>query len=323
MGAARARYPQAPSPWLDLSTGVSPWAYPIPELSVECWSRLPDPADLARLIAAARRRYSAPEGAAVAAVAGTDLAIAILPLLFSTARDIAIVAPTYGAHEAAWRAGGHRVRMVDDLDDLIGDGIGVVVNPNNPDGQIWPRDQIAGAADRLKKSGGLLIIDEAFADVAPGSSFLSPDADLSNVIVLRSFGKFYGLAGVRLGFVITGHSVAAALADSLSAWPVSGPAIEIGCAALSNEDWADENVHRLEAAASRLDDILQAAGFTVIGGTALFRLASRMSGWRVFDLLAQQGILTRPIRSTGEAIRFGVPGRDEDFERLRSALATL
>ncbi|MGQ0456693.1 MAG: threonine-phosphate decarboxylase CobD [Hyphomicrobium sp.] len=322
ISAARAFYRGAPEPWLDLSTGISPWSYPIPKLPVECWTRLPDPADVVRLAADARRRYGAPDTAQIFPVAGTDLSIALLPRLVLGARRVAIVAPTYGAHERAWTAAGHDVSLVADLEGLVDCDIGVVVNPNNPDGRRWSRAQIQKTATRLGRSGALLIVDEAFADVAPGVSMLAPDADLSNAIIFRSFGKFYGLAGVRLGFVISAHPDAASLAKTMSDWPVSGPAIAIGCAALADDAWAAAAVPRLDRAAQRLDAALEQLGMTILGGTGLFRLATHPAGWRVFDRLAQHGVLTRPVRANG-AIRFGVPGSDAELARVTAALATL
>lgn len=319
LAAARARFPKAPEPWLDLSTGISPWPYPIPALSVECWSRLPDSADVERLSAAARTAYRAPLAAHVSPVPGTDIAINLLARLVREPQDVAIVSPTYGTHEIAWRAAGHRVRRVAEPADIGAAGVGIVVNPNNPDGRAWSSQELRETASRLAKGGGVLIVDEAFGDVA-SNSLLAPTANLSNIVVLRSFGKFFGLAGVRLGFVITAHGLGESLKVAANDWAVSGPAITIGRQALADEAWIGDAKTRLVKAAARLDGVLQVAGLGVTGGTPLFRTIAISDPLALFVRLAERGILARPF-SNQPVLRFGIPGRDEDFIRLQAALA--
>lgn len=316
---ARARFPSAPEPWIDLSTGICPWPYPIPELAVECWNRLPDALDLEALLRQARAAYRVPEAAALAAVAGTDLAISVLPQLVLPATQVSIVAPTYSSHEKSWAAAGHRVRRVSDLGEIGADGLGVVVNPNNPDGRRWQPAELYEAAARLRERGGFLVVDEAFCDVTPELSVLDRDCSLANIVVLRSFGKFYGLAGVRLGFVATAHPIGAALRQAMSDWPVSGPAIAIGTAALADVTWTQTTRERLAATAARLDDTLRAARFEIAGGTSLFTLARHPRAHLMFERLADQGILVRPFE--GHVLRFGLPNCDEHFARLAQALA--
>lgn len=319
---ARSRFPEAPEPWIDLSTGICPWSYPIPELSSACWNRLPDPLDLQTLLDAARIRYCVPPSAQIAAVAGSDLAISLIPHLVAPAADVAIVAPTYSSHGRAWTAGGHRSRTVAHPDEFRDHEIGVVVNPNNPDGRQWPPALLQATAARLGKGKGFMVVDEAFGEVTPELSMLARGTDLSHIVVLRSFGKFYGLAGLRLGFVATAHAIGAELIRATSDWPVSGPAIAVGCAALSDEDWGARTRVQLHATAARLDDMLRAGGLQIAGGTDLFRLARHADATRVFLQLARHGILVRPF-SSRETLRFGLPDGDAPFARLQAALKGL
>lgn len=319
---ARKLFPDAPQPWLDLSTGISPWAYPIPHFAPDCWTRLPDASALAELLAQARATYSIPPFARVLAVAGSDLAISILPRCVNTKMPVRIVSPTYSSHEAAWTAAGFAVERVQAL-DAIGTGyIGVVVNPNNPDGRVHQPQALQAVATRLKAGGGFLIVDEAFCDATPEMSVLKPEADLSATLVLRSFGKFFGLAGVRLGFVATAHEIGAALAQTLSDWPVSGPAIAIGTAALSDTAWADRTRGRLAQSSRDLEATLHKAKLSIVGTTPLFCLARHHNANALFLHLAKQGILVRPFART-DHLRFGLPANCAELQRLETALAAL
>ena len=255
----------------------------------------------------------------MAAVAGSDLAIRLLPRLIQPATEVAIVSPTYSSHEKAWTAAGHRVRFVSEPSQIGPYGIGVVVNPNNPDGRRWPAATLAAAAARLTDRGGFLLVDEAFGDVTPELSVLRFAGDFSRIIVLRSFGKFYGLAGLRLGFVATAHPLGQALVATLSDWPVSGPAVAIGRAALADHVWAGETLARLGETAVRLDAALKGAGFEIIGGTSLFRLTRHPDATRIFERLAHHGILVRPFADSS-VLRFGLPAGDKQFTRLAQAL---
>lgn len=318
---ARRRFPNAPEPWIDLSTGISPWPYPVREISSNAWSRLPEPDGIDRLTAAARRAYGAQAARFVVPCPGTDIIIGLLPRVLAERRDVAIVTPTYTMHEKSWLAAGFQMRAVSHLSEIVDGEIGVVVNPNNPDGRVWPTELLAEIANRAARGGGLLIVDEAFADAAPGTSLLNGRALPPNTVVLRSFGKFYGLAGVRLGFLITDHEIGGRVQEIAGAWSVSGPAIEVGSRALDDAAWKQRAIAQLTTASARLRETLVGAGLDVIGGTAHFRLASANDVAALFAHLAGQGILTRPLPHMG-AIRFGVPGDDGVFERLRSALAS-
>jgi cobalamin biosynthetic protein CobC len=157
-------------------------------------------------------------------------------------------------------------------------------------------------------------------DLLGSSHGLVPRLPRKGAVVLRSFGKLYGLAGVRLGFAAVSPDVAALLRAALGPWSVSGPAIEIGRLALADADWRGEVAARLRDAADRLDGLLRGAGFTVAGGTRLFRLAGHHAAAAWFERLARAGILTRPFHAKPEWLRFGLPGAPEEWERLEMAL---
>jgi cobalamin biosynthetic protein CobC len=318
LGEARRRFPAAPEPWIDLSTGINPVPYPLPDLPAAAWQRLPSRADEAALFAAARRAYRVPDGAGIAAAPGTQILIELLPLLAGPPRDVAVVGPTYGEHAHAWRKAGFSVREAAGLAESDGAAIVVVVNPNNPDGRIVSPDALAGLATRLAARGGLLVVDEAFADFAPEASIvpvLPPAA-----IVLRSFGKTYGLAGLRLGFAVGAPDLTARLAARLGPWAVPGPAIHIGRVALSDPGWLAAARAEREQDAARLDALLSPVG-TVTGGTALFRLLETPQAASIFDRLGRHGIHVRRFAARSDRLRFGLPAGEADWDRLASALA--
>lgn len=318
---AMARHGGAPEIWLDLSTGINPRPWPIPaRLPDHAWQRLPSRADQAALIAAARHAYAVPDGAAIAAAAGTQMLIEWLPYIAAPG-PVAIVGPTYSEHAIAWRRTGRDVIPVTSIEEVPDHAVHVVVvNPNNPDGRIVDRVLLARAAARLRKRGGWLVIDEAFADVDPAISAVGLCADLPAVI-LRSFGKFYGLAGVRLGFAIGMPDIVGHVAAALGPWPCSGPALHIGTAALRDRDWADRTRRALVQQAGRLDDVLVNAGFGIVGGTSLFRLARHPQALTRHEMLARRHIWCRRFEHADDLLRFGLPPDEAGLDRLAAALA--
>lgn len=304
---ARAMFPDAPAPFLDLSTGISPHPYPWPELPPAAFTRLPEPEDVAALEAAAAAAYGVADPAMVAAAPGTQALIQMLPRLFPATR-VAVVGPTYAEHARAWAESGAEI--------VAGDAsapVRVLCNPNNPDGRRWSAETL------LARDAGRLIVDEAFADFAPEGTSLAPYLPRPGVVVLRSFGKAYGLAGVRLGFALAAPVEAAAIRAALGPWAISGPAIAIGRAALADTAWRTAMHRRLESEATALDTCLAAAGLRVLGGTPLFRLAASDRA----DLprqLARAGILVRGFPDRPGLIRFGLPGCDAALARLAAAL---
>lgn len=310
LGEAARRFPDAPRPWIDLSTGINPLPYPVAELPGDAWSRLPTHEAEQTLIAAAARRYRCPPDQLVAAP-GTQALIQVLPRLMPRSR-VAIVGPTYAEHELNWRRHGHDVTVVTSLDAADAD-IVVVVNPDNPTGRLSPNHALRDVA------AGLLIVDEAFIDLLPGDTSLAGDLP-GNAVVLRSFGKTYGLAGLRLGFAIAHEPLATRLREDLGPWAVSGPALTIGAAALADDAWLQATATRLADDARRLDALLVSAGFTILGGTTLFRLASHPTAHGKVEDLARAGIHVRAFGHQPTWLRFGLPAGDEEFRRLSAAL---
>jgi cobalamin biosynthetic protein CobC len=303
--------------WLDLSTGINPHAYPLPELAPEYWHRLPDAALDAWLREAAAACYGVADPAHVIPAPGSQAVIAWLPWCFETRVTVAVLGPTYREHAAAWARAGHRVVEVETLAAVPADAQALIaVNPNNPDGRLHDPQQLLAAA-----SGRILIVDEAFADLAPECS-LASRAGHGDLVVLRSAGKFYGLAGMRLGFALTGERFGTPLRQRLGPWAVSGPTAAVGAVALADEAWARGMRIRLMASAGRLDGLLIRAGLQITGGTALFRLTALARAAELFEHLARAAILVRRFADRPQWLRIGLPGDDGAFERLGAALSS-
>ncbi len=325
LAAAATVFGRPRGDWLDLSTGITPRPYPLPPLPAEAWTRLPEPADLARLLDAARGGYAVADAAAVVAAPGTQALIQWLPRLRGPGR-VAVVGPTYGEHGRAWAAVGHTVRDPLTLDTVETEAaagrldVAVVVNPNNPDGRRHDPDRLRALAARLTSGGGWLVVDEAFADVTPELS-LCPHAGATGLLILRSPGKFHGLAGLRLGLCAGDAAVVEALRAALGPWAVSGPALVVGTAALADLAWATAARRWLKAQAAALDGVLTAAGLTVAGGTSLFRLVETPDAAAVFTRLCHAGILSRPFAYAPTWLRLGLPEDTAGLDRLAAALA--
>ena len=311
LGEVMRRFPNAPRPWLDLSTGINPVPYPVGALADEAWARLPSRDDEQALLDAAATRYGVRDQATILAAPGTQALIQLLPRLVPKSR-VAVLGPTYEEHEVCWARQGHDVSVVDDLAQAAGADVLVVVNPDNPTGRLL-------SAKALGHPSRLLVVDEAFID------FLSPAASLAGnlpprAIVLRSFGKTYGLAGLRLGFAIGEPDLIARLATELGPWSVSGPALAIGRKALADDDWLATTKARLERDGQRLDGLLAAAGCAPVGATPLFRLVRHDDVRGMIEVLGRHGIHVRAFSRQPQWLRFGLPGSDEAFLRLASAL---
>ena len=263
--AVRRRFPQAPEPWIDLSTGINPYAYPFALPSAEAWQRLPQASADAGVRLAAAQRYGAADPESIVAAPGSQALIQIVPRLIETV-DVAVIGPTYAEHAAAWARCGHRVRTVSSLADIGDARAVVVVNPDNPTGRVIAADDLANLAVSLAQRGGLLVVDEAFADFAAAGVSIVPRLPPATV-VLRSFGKAYGLAGVRLGFAVAQAEQAKRLRLELGPWAVSGPALAIGAQALRDTPWIEATRERLTQDCGRIDALLAAHGFAAAGGT--------------------------------------------------------
>ena len=315
---ARRLAPDAPKPWIDLSTGINPHAYPLLDLEPEAWSRLPESGGLAKLEAAAAHRYGADAESVVAGPGSQALIHALSRIL--PRGSVGALAPTYGGFAAAFAAAGAPLLEARRLEDMGTLDVAIVVNPNNPDGRIVPRNDLLSLHERLARRGAAtLIVDEAFADFDPSES-LAPALPERGALVLRSFGKTYGLAGLRLGFALASPEIVESLRAALGPWPVGGPAIAIGTRALANSHWLKATRAHLGKNMRRLDALLNQAGGRIIGGTRLFRLAAHEDARAVFERLIAAGILVRPFACERTWLRFGIPAGENVWERLATAL---
>ncbi len=312
---ATRRFGLPPGGWLDLSTGINPDPWPAGPLPPAALSRLPQQDD--RLEAAARRYYRAP---AVLAVPGSQSAIQWLPSLRPPSR-VAVLGPTYGEHARNWRLWGHEVVElgVDALEaQLERWAVVVVVNPDNPTGRRLVPSRLLAWREALAGRGGWLVVDEAFTDVAPELS-LAPHSAAPGLIVLRSLGKFFGLAGLRVGFVCAETDLLARLAERIGPWAVNGPARWWGTQALEDRAWQDRCRAALASAARRLDAALAVHGLTPAGGCSLFRWLPGEGAVRWQEALAQTGVWSR-VYPRPLGLRLGLPP-EADWERLERALA--
>lgn len=324
LAAAMAQYGHTREAWLDLSTGVNPQCFPVPELPGALWHRLPEPNPA--LHAAAASYYGTGH---LMPVAGSQAAIQALPRLRGQG-VVTIGAPAYAEHAYRWRTAGHAVGELayDQLEAAIDrSDVVVVCNPNNPTGAMVAEERLLAWADRLAARGGWLVVDEAFIDIEPAMSVAQLAGTKPGLIVLRSLGKFFGLAGVRLGFIIAEQSVLQGLANEIGPWGVSAAAQLIGCAALSDKPWQQHTMQQLRRDGLRLRHLLAAYGIES-GGTALFQWWREPQAARFAEHMAQRAIWVRKFSGGGDdaagrggaGIRLGLPLTEHNWDRLGLAL---
>ncbi|MCP5267521.1 MAG: threonine-phosphate decarboxylase [Zoogloeaceae bacterium] len=304
--------------WVDLSTGINPEAYPIPPLAPDCWRRLPEDND--GLEAAAAAYYG---NASLLALPGSQAAIQLLPTLLPRA-VVACLSPLYEEHPQAWARAGHRLRRLQNANltrALAAATPNILLcNPNNPTARQFSRSELLDAAAQLKKRGGTLVVDEAFGDADPENCV----ADLAgtdaapNLIVLRSLGKFFGLAGARVGFVFAAPELLARMAEAIGPWPVSGPARAVATAALADRDWQAAERTRLAAASARLTSVLAPLGETM--SAPLFCWLPTPDAVTLHDHFAARGLLVRLFTDI-PGIRIGLPGNENEWQRLAAAIS--
>jgi len=308
-------YGIAEEDWLDLSTGLAPWPFPVPDIPLRAWARLPENDD--GLEQAACDYYGTSQ---VLPVAGSQMAIQLLPRL-RRAGKVGVLSPCYAEHAEAWRRSGYIVREVleqevdfflDSLDVLV------VVNPNNPTGLNLTPARLLDWHARLAQRGGWLVVDEAFMDNTPQLS-LAPHAHQVGLIVLRSFGKFFGLAGVRLGFVLAERKLLRLLAEQVGPWAVSGPTRVLGQACLRDTEGHTRQRIRSDEASERLAALLERYGFKPQGGCALFQWLITEQASALHEFMARRGILLR-LFAHNSSLRFGLPADAADEARLEQAL---
>lgn len=314
----KALYAQAPVPWLDLSTGINPHSYPIPQIPIGAFAHLPMRSAV-EACRGAMAGYCNVAEESMLLVPGTEILIRILPSLLKV-RTVAIAEPTYGDHSASWKRSGVRVSSMTDPACAAGEVDAIVLcNPNNPDGRTWSPDILEHCRSLQAGRRGWLIVDEAYADLVPGLS-LARHGGQPGLIILRSFGKFFGLAGLRLGALIGPEEFLAEAREVFGVWPVSGPALHIGQVAAADRAWQEAARLRLGALAAQLDNALAGAGLTVCGGTDLFRYVKVSDAHALWHKLAEQGIYVRRFAWSGQHLRIGLPADETAVARLTSAL---
>ncbi|WP_462378960.1 threonine-phosphate decarboxylase CobD [Pseudomonas sp. Marseille-QA0892] len=304
------------SDWIDLSTGIAPAGLPMLPIPASVWNRLPEPDDGLREAASRYYGFDNP-----LPVSGSQSAIQALPQIRRQAR-IGIISPCYAEHAHAWRREGHSLlelteagvpRALDRLDVLL------VINPNNPTGRLIPPERLLEWHARLAERDGWLIVDEAFMDCTPESS-LAQFGPRSGLVVLRSFGKFFGMAGARLGFVLADADLSVRLENLLGPWTVSGPTRFVATAQLLAAE--DQRIQReaLHAAGQRLAALLTDRGFPPTGGCPLFQWTVTRHAERLYRFLASNGVLVRLFHQPA-SVRFGLPADESGWTRLDRALA--
>ena len=311
---AAARYGIPLADWLDLSTGINPQGWPVPPVT-DLWSRLPEDDD--GLEQAAALYYGTSD---LLPVAGSQAAIQALPRLRPSAR-VGVIAPGYGEHAQAWARAGHRVRLlpVAQIDAALPDlDVLVLIHPNNPTGARFPRADLLRWHGTLAARGGWLVVDEAFMDVTPDES-LAPLSPRPGLILLRSIGKFFGLAGARVGFVLAEPALTRPLAARLGPWTIAAPARWVAAQALADTQWQVAIRAHLIADGARLASLLHRHGLLPQGGCALFQWVPTERAPQVHEALARAGILTR-LFDDPPALRFGLPGAEADWARLEDTL---
>ncbi|BCL91442.1 threonine-phosphate decarboxylase [Ralstonia solanacearum] len=327
LAAARARYGEPSGGWVDLSTGINPHGYPVPPIPPEAWLRLPEDDGLE---AAAASHYGVASADAVLAVAGSQAAIRALPLLLPRGR-VGIARIGYSEYAPAFARAGHDVVLLDErdfLDATLPDALThlVVVNPNNPTARCLPAATLRDWHARLSARGGTLIVDEAFIETLDAPPSLAPLAGAPGLVVLRSIGKFYGLAGARIGFVLGPPALLAALREALGHWTVNGPARAVVRAALADTAWQSATRARLRAEGARLSARLARHGLPN-ASTPLFAWVPTPDATALHTALARQGLWTRLFDVPGtppvQGLRLGLPPDAFGWQRLDDALASL
>jgi cobalamin biosynthesis protein CobC len=330
------------SEWIDLSTGINPCGYPVAPLAPEIFQQLPYPsAELQRCAAAYYGNSS------LLPVAGTQAAIQALPQCLSqTTSTNAILLPAVGyqEHRKHWLKNGltcvdYPSLQLEPATTFIDRQLQqnpnqhlLIINPNNPTGLSFSPQQLLHWSQQLAP-GACLIVDEAFMDISPEKSLLQADVFLpDNVIVLRSCGKFFGLAGIRLGFVFASEAIRSQLQESLGLWMISGPTQAIAIQALNDEAWQQQarvSLNRYSAVTrglfeplvNQFESRVNQFERSQVSHHALFssyRIDASTASW-LQDYFAHQAILLRviPVNDDDSILRIGLIDADNKGQCTR------
>lgn len=322
VAAFERQFPDAPRPTIDLSTGINPYAYPVGAAGQGTASRLPGHADQARVISAFAT-YAGARSANILPVPGSQAAISGLPLC-SEKTSVGVVSPTYNEHGHSWRAAGHQV-IEASLDECLAHApkLLVLVNPNNPTGTLLSRAEIETLLGHQTRKEGYLIVDEAFIDVTPEASVSDLVSNGARLIVLRSFGKFFGLAGLRLGLCLAPCEINDRLQNLLGPWPIATPTLACAAVAYRDREWIAATRTRLQNEARRLRRLLNENGLEAMGGTDLFQTCRHAKRDDIVEGLGRAGIFVRSFPKEARWMRVGLPANEAAWQRLEALLADL
>ena len=297
--------------WIDLSTGINRTSYPWQE-SVNVHLRdLPGSKLLMSLEETASRAYKIAVGTDTVASSGAQQIINLLPLYLKKYNSVAILGPTYNEYESAFKSSNVRTKMVSEISDLYCSDIAIIVNPNNPTGKEIAEE----ALDELSKKVRILIIDESF------KMFSSRKIQkLDNVIQINSLGKFFGLAGLRLGFVSGPSDFIKSVRNMLGPWPISSLAAEIGLVALNDKIWISEMEKILLAASNALHEVCNSKNWKLVGKTNLFHTYAISNCLEVEEQFAAHGIWVRTFDYSETWVRLGIPTSECELTRVKQAL---
>jgi len=317
------QYGIAVDQWLDLSTGISPYCYPIPSVPIRIWQRLPEQTDAFRQAVTDYYKISN-----WLACSGTQSAIQVLPKLWfnkcNKPSQIWLPRVGYKEHEHAWRSYLNSVIQYENLpeaNDLTQNCVVVVINPNNPTGQVYQKQVLLNLANNLKEKNGLLVIDEAFIDCEQEEIFFKQADDFTNLIILRSMGKFFGLAGLRVGFVLSNQEWLSDFENVLGIWSVTGPSLYIAERALKDVEWQKMQKQRLFEQGNKLTLLLKDIFDTNVNGTSLFKSFKSKCAVDIHHQLCKHGVLVR-LCDEKDRLRFGIPD-NAGFERISSIMSKL
>lgn len=301
----------------DLSTGIAPMSYQMPLPASDAYQALPLASDMEALCKVARACYRVPDAASLCVGGGSQALLAALPYLFASCL-VWCPEPTYNEHHYRWEKASHQVDG--GLSCPQEAKIIILGQPNNPTGRLWQADEIARYLAHVKQCDGLLIIDEAFVDIMPEHSSCQIAGDEA-LVILRSVGKFYGLAGLRVGFAIGGANFIARLQDEIGPWPVSQPALLVAKTALADKDWQARHLAKLQEICDWQSDVLAKAGFEIITSMALFITIRHKRMAAFHHHLASHGYWTRIYQNDKQMMRLGLLAPDCDRQQFESLLS--
>ncbi|MCW8329132.1 aminotransferase class I/II-fold pyridoxal phosphate-dependent enzyme [Photobacterium sp. SDRW27] len=328
--AMAGKYGSDPAEWIDLSTGVSPFTYPVGDIPLAAWNQLPQEND--GLEQAAANYYNASVEPVV--VAGSQAAIKALPEVMTEklgrTGTVALPSVGYKEHQHAW--GNYRkdgccwqIEFYDGLpskEQVATCDVVLVINPNNPTGKLSRKEELTDLYVDLAKRKATLIIDEAFIDCTPNESMLSPNKDMGNLVVLRSVGKFFGLAGARVGFVFAEQAIKDSLSNLIGPWTVTGPSRSVVKQALSDSAWQSSARVLIHNNSIRLSRLIAERLTARTSGTDLFITAFLYDATFCYDFLCREKVLTR-LCDEKNALRFGLPADEKQWQHLAVALEKL